>query len=155
MKILILSDTHGNQSAIETVVEKEDADLCIHLGDNFRDAIYINDSLNVEAVAVKGNCDDEEYAEEDMVLDIEGHKIFLTHGHNYNVNITLDNLYYKAKSLNCHIALYGHTHKNLKENTKDLIIMNPGSLSKPRGCKASYGLLYIEEDKIEAKIIEL
>jgi putative phosphoesterase len=155
LKILVLSDTHGNTTIAEEIVKKEEVDLCIHLGDNFKDAVYINDKLGLEVVGIRGNCDYEDYAEDEMILDIEGHKLLLTHGHQYNVKMTLNNLYYKAKSLGCSVALYGHTHKNLKEETEDVLIMNPGSLTKPRGSKASYGILQVEEDGVRAKIIEI
>ena len=39
MKILVISDTHGDTENAEMVIRKNmDADLVIHLGDYFRDA---------------------------------------------------------------------------------------------------------------------
>ena len=40
MKILVISDTHGNQSMINDMVPiAETADLVIHLGDDYSDAL--------------------------------------------------------------------------------------------------------------------
>jgi len=51
----------------------------------------------------------------------------------------------KAKEINADIVLYGHTHVKKLEYDGDTIIMNPGSVK-------SYGLITIDNDKINAEI---
>ncbi|MBF8984365.1 metallophosphoesterase [Lutibacter sp. B2] len=156
MKIVVISDTHGQTDLAEKIIsEIKNIDLCIHLGDYYKDALYISEKMGIEIVAIKGNCDSKDDVQEESVLKIEGHKIFITHGHEYNVKTDLNRLYYKAKSLDCHIALFGHTHKAIKVEHEGMIILNPGSLTKPRGTGPTYAVLEINKENIEVEIIEV
>lgn len=81
----------------------------------------------------------------------QGLKIFLTHGH----------MYYDPDSAGLSnndfdIVINGHSHVNsirketlkLKENSKEIIYLNPGSPTWPRGrSKASYALIIFKENK--------
>ena len=156
MKIVVISDTHGQTDLAEKIISAiNNIDLCIHLGDYYKDALYLSKKLEIEIVAIKGNCDSKEDVQEESVLHIEGHKIFITHGHEYNVKMDLNRLYYKAKSLNCDIVLFGHTHKAIKIEHEYMLIINPGSLTKPRGTGPTYTVLEINKENIEAKNIEV
>ncbi|QEK12954.1 metallophosphoesterase [Crassaminicella thermophila] len=156
MKILVMSDTHGMIDLDKEILEKIDQmDLLIHLGDHYKDALYLGKLKNIKVRAVKGNCD-RENVEEEIILELGKHKIFLTHGHQYGVKLNLTRLYYKALELGCNVALFGHTHMPVNMKYDDILIMNPGSLSKPRGgAKASYGIIEIEEENIKSEIIEI
>ena len=58
MRILVLSDTHGDKDAIDRLLNKEYSfDRVFHLGDNVRDAHYIEDSTGLSVDSVPGNCD--------------------------------------------------------------------------------------------------
>lgn len=156
MKIVVISDTHGQTDLAEKIISGlNNIDLCIHLGDYYKDALYLSKKMGIKIVAIKGNCDSKEDVQEELLLDIEGHKIFITHGHEYNVKMDLNRLYYKAKSLDCDIALFGHTHKAVKIEHDGMIIMNPGSLTKPRGTGPAYAVLEMNTENIEAEIIEV
>ena len=158
MKIIVVSDTHGNNgSFLETAMAMEKPDLLIHLGDYISDAKKISKIMKVDYITVKGNGD---YGimdfNEDELLEINGKKIFLTHGHRYNVSYNLENIYHKGLELGADLILFGHTHVPIIEKTKELIIMNPGSPSTPRTIdrKRTFGLITIGED-IKVELIEI
>lgn len=158
MKIIVVSDTHGNnQSFLEAAITIEKPDMIFHLGDFVSDAKKITKILGIDCIMVKGNGD---YGmmnvNEDELLEIEGKKIFLTHGHKYHVGYNLDDLYHKGLELGADLILFGHTHIPEIKHEKDIILMNPGSPSLPRKLnrKRTFGLVTIGED-IKTEIIEI
>lgn len=156
MKILVVSDTHRDIDGILKAVERMEVlpQLIIHLGDYAEDGESIEKNTGIKVEIVRGNGDffNKNY-EDDKVIEVKGKKIFLTHGHKYNVRYGVMNLSYKAKELNADIALYGHTHVPLIIKDSDIMIMNPGSPSYPRGLDRArtYGLIEIE-DRVNMKI---
>ena len=133
MNVGIISDTHGNWQAIDKVVSMaQKMDMWIHCGDCVPDAEYLQDLVTVPVHGVAGNCD---WAMGNFgyekVVDIEGHKIFLTHGHNYGVRYTREFLVEAAESLGADIAIYGHTHI-VEYSPGTPLVLNPGSASRPR-----------------------
>lgn len=158
MKIVVVSDTHGNnKEVIEKISEMERPDLLFHLGDYIEDGIKICTALGIDTIMVKGNGDQgNKIYNEDELIEISGMKIFLTHGHRYDVRYGITNLYYKALELNVDMVLFGHTHVPINIEENGIIFMNPGSPSIPRTqSKAkTIGLIDIN-DKIYTKIIEI
>lgn len=151
MKIGVLGDSHRNKKNIDRALQKlvdEGIDLIFHTGDNFMDSKYINEKYNIDIIAVKGNCDFEN-VEEDLVFEIEDKKIFLTHGHKYLVKYGVGELFNKAKYLNCDVVIFGHSHIPFLEKKDNVYILNPGSISLPRGgSKKSFAIIEILESKI-------
>ena len=47
MKILVVSDTHGNYLAPLTMLNGSDAEILIHLGDEISDAMVIEPLLDI------------------------------------------------------------------------------------------------------------
>lgn len=156
MKILVISDTHRNIDEILKVIEngKTLPNLIIHLGDYVIDGENIEKETGIKVEMVRGNGDffDKNY-EDDKIIDIEGKKIFLTHGHKYNVRYGVMNLLYRAEELNADIALYGHTHVPMIMEDSGIMIMNPGSTSYPRGLNKvkTYGVIEIGK-KVDMRI---
>ncbi len=156
MRILVISDTHKSLNrAIELVHEfSGKIDAVIHLGDNVADADFIKREYELPVYVVAGNCDSEGSAPCECIEVFEGRKIFFTHGHHYNVNYHTDRLIQRAESLGADICLFGHTHIPYIEIMSNIIVMNPGSLSQPRGgSRPSYGIIRIENDKIYPMIV--
>ena len=163
MKIMCISDIHGNIECLNKAIERyreENADKLIILGDfsgyyfsssDFEVAEILNNMAGA-IVAVKGNCDSSEadglfnfelgYLK---TIDVNDLKVTLTHGHMYNRNNLPEN---------CgDIFLSGHTHVGNIEKINGKIIANPGSISKPRGgTKKSYLTIY--ENNIELKSLD-
>ena len=80
-------------------------------------------------VSVKGNTDFFSKLPEMRLLEHEGLKILLTHGHLYYVKRNLDLLVDKAKSLDVNICIFGHTHMRYSKVIKGVLFLNPGALS--------------------------
>lgn len=157
MRLVVISDTHGLVNPnVKILKELDKIDLLLHLGDYTKDAQEIEEALGVDLIKVKGNCDhaDFETAEEE-ILDIDNNKIFLTHGHLYDVKHGLNKLYYRAKELGATIVLFGHTHVPVSVEQDGILFFNPGStLLSKEGCQRTYGIIDIGE-KIESKIVEI
>lgn len=157
MKILVVSDTHSrNQEFIDKVINGERYDMLFHLGDYVEDGQEIARALGVPSYLVRGNGDYDSNYKLEEVLDIEGNRIFLTHGHLYRIRFDLSNLYYRAREVAADLVVFGHTHVPLNIEKNGLKIFNPGSPSFPRQLKGgkTYGVIDIG-DKIESFIREL
>lgn len=88
MKIVIVSDTHGSRKNIENVCEcNPDADMLIHLGDVEDDADYIEAIFECPTHIVGGNNDFFSRLPREEEFELEGHNIFITHGHAYYVSM--------------------------------------------------------------------
>ena len=149
MRILVISDTHGKvDEALKLIKNMEKPDLIIHLGDYVEDGEYIERETGIKVELVRGNGDfyNKKY-EDDRVLEIGGKRIFLTHGHKYRVKYDVLSLLYRAEELEADIVLFGHTHVPLIVKENNILIMNPGSISFPRGYKSpkTYGIIEINE----------
>ncbi|WZL74067.1 metallophosphoesterase [Clostridiaceae bacterium 35-E11] len=155
MKIGIISDTHGMIRIAQNVLgNMEKIDLLVHLGDHYEDAMLLRKQIDIEVVAVKGNCDSHIDAQDEIILEIGAHKILLVHGHQYGVKADLGKLYYKALEAQSDIVLFGHTHVPIKIQHEGVWMINPGSIGLPRaGHKASYAILEIEDKDIKSEII--
>ena len=154
MKILVISDTHGKiDRALEIYNKLDDIDLVVHLGDLWHDAKRLKELLPVSLLAVKGNMDGAFSREEYHILDTEFGKIFLSHGHMENVKQGLDNIMYKAESLQCKAVFFGHTHIPMFHQVEGLYLLNPGSLTLPvGGRKGSYAVVTVTDQELSATI---
>ena len=158
VKIGVVSDTHGYiESTVKALRTIDNLDFIIHLGDYISDAKSIEKQMDKEVIYVKGNCDVlETDAQEDRILEIKGRRIFITHGHKYDVKNGVTKLFFKGKELKADIILYGHSHMSTKIIHEDVLILNPGSPNEPRsGSKYSIGLIELAEKKIKSEIIEV
>ncbi|MGL5000644.1 MAG: phosphodiesterase [Cetobacterium sp.] len=159
MKIFVISDIHGSTYFLKKALEaykKEEADYILILGDelyhgprnplpqdyNPKEVSEILNKYKDKIIAVRGNCDsevDQMLLEYPMMADysiifLNGKRIFATHGHIYNEE-KLPNL-----SRN-DIFIYGHTHLPVTYKKEDIFILNPGSITLPKGGNLnSYGI---------------
>lgn len=157
MKLLVISDTHRVLNRVYSVINdiQDIIDGVIHCGDLTDDVLILKSKYkNLTFYNVSGNCDYGSGTESEKLLIIGGKRIFVTHGHNYSVNYNIDRLCYRAMELEADVCLFGHTHIPLVDNYNGIVIMNPGSLSAPRGgSKPSYGIVTID-DSLKASIVE-
>lgn len=157
-KIMLVSDTHYCQDKFLDELKKyKDLDLIIHLGDCVEDAKYIKKNINIPIEYVRGNNDYSSFGvPDDLILNIEKLKIFITHGHKYSVYFGIDNLYYRAKEIGCDVVFFGHTHMYLYEKLEDITILNPGSFSYARGDGLeSYCILSLDKGKIGVERVKI
>ena len=157
MRILVVSDTHGKLDRFMRVFEKlkkeSPVDLIIHCGDYYEDAMSISRRCGIRVAAVKGNCDgyfdDCSYC----IVETEAGNFLITHGHMERVDSGMHNIYYKALENDCVGAFFGHTHRASYTELDDLVLMNPGSLTRPRdGSGGTFGLVVTGPDSIWGKI---
>lgn len=157
MKILVLSDTHGDiDKAKEAIEENSNIDLIIHLGDYFRDAEKLSGMFpDIPVEYIYGNSDfmiGDVPAEK--LLEFRGKRIFITHGHRYSVKWDYNRLYKKAEEMHADLLLFGHTHVADMVEREHCYLVNPGSTSEPRNdSNESYALIELNESKIEPKLV--
>ncbi|WP_371376100.1 phosphodiesterase [Thalassotalea aquiviva] len=131
--ILLLGDVlnHGPRNPL---VDVYDPKACIALLNQYADKI----------VAVRGNCDGEvdqmvlnfPLLSDMAVLMLSNHRVILSHGHLYNKDAN-DTFFARGD-----VYLSGHTHIPRAEYLEQKYLLNPGSITLPKGgYKHSYGVL--------------
>lgn len=134
MRVLIISDTHGKDyNLLELLKRDKDFDFMVHLGDIGKLEDYIEEITGIACFAVRGNNDWGSLLPNESIIMIGKHRAFITHGHAYSVYSSTERLREHAKALNCDIVMYGHTHVPEIEKYSGITVVNPGSLSYPRG----------------------
>lgn len=133
MRVLIVSDTHGKDNNLLKILEEDRKyDFMVHLGDIGRLEDYIEEVTGLACFAVRGNNDWGSMLPGDSIIMLGRHKTFITHGHNFNVYISTQELRRYAQGLGCDIAMYGHTHIPEIDIINGVTVVNPGSLTYPR-----------------------
>jgi len=153
MKIMVVSDTHGNYLAPLTCLdENSGVDLIVHLGDEISDGRMLSSLTRIPVILVPGNCDPEAREPRELCGVFDGQKIFMTHGDIYRVKNGLNALIRKAASENASVILFGHTHIPLVQQEEGRLLVNPGTLMA--GCRnKSYALLTVTKKSVTAEII--
>lgn len=156
MIFAIISDTHGYVDNVIDFLYDKDIDFFIHAGDFSKDAMEIADVIDKKYYVCRGNNDYFDHkSKKEVVIKTPEHRIFLTHGHNYAVDLSLHNLTIKAKENNCDIAIFGHIHRYVNEMVDGVRILNPGSSSLPRDNVRSIMLVEEIGKRLEIKRIIL
>lgn len=151
MKVLVISDTHGNVSrAFIAHTLSEPVDAIIHLGDGSADADMLREALDIPVINVAGNCDPGSNAPRELVWECEGKRILLTHGDAYQVKSGLARLRQRAEEIGADAVLFGHTHQGLLEKHSGLLLVNPGALAN-QGHHRSYAVLIITPEGITSR----
>ena len=151
MKVLVISDTHGNVNRAFTAhTLSEPVDAVIHLGDGSADADLLRAALDVPVINVAGNCDPDSNAPRERLWECEGKRILLTHGDAYQVKSGLARLRERAEKIEADAVLFGHTRQSLFENHTGLLLLNPGTLSN-HGHNRSYAILIITPEGITSR----
>ena len=150
MKVLLVSDTHGRNLNLEDVLDIETPDFLCHMGDLEGSEDYIRLITKCPLAMVSGNNDFWTDLNPEVTFELQGFRIFMTHGHYYYVHAGNEQLKSAGRRNKADIVLFGHTHRPTLEFDKDIIVANPGSLTYPRQEKrrASYMVLYLEKGKV-------
>ncbi len=130
MRILIVSDSHGDVFALRCAIEAQPgARMIIHLGDGERDMDDLSSlPQGKKIVQVKGNTDLGMISPYSCVEMVEGKRIYCTHGDKEDVKGGTGKLKKTARKENADIALFGHTHTPKTEYDDGLYLFNPGSI---------------------------
>lgn len=130
-KITVVSDTHGNVSAIRKLFPVfAESDCIIHLGDTSSDGQVIRREFPDKTYLLNGNCDPVKVGEDELVIELDGVKIFACHGDKYGVKSGYDRIAYKAEQEGCLVALFGHTHAPIEKTVGNVTLFNPGTLRR-------------------------
>ncbi|MPW24928.1 YfcE family phosphodiesterase [Alkalibaculum sp. M08DMB] len=157
MKILVFSDSHGNlNSATKVIEEVKNVDMIFHLGDNVRDALKIEKIVPYPVKYVKGNTDIGD-APTELIEEINGSRLLMTHGHKYGIKANLHKLYNLAVEKGVKVVLYGHSHVPSREIIGGILFLNPGSIGDRRQQpNETYGLIDIDiEGNVQAEIMNI
>ena len=173
MKLLIASDLHGSAPACRKLLDifaASGAERLILLGDLLYhgprndlpegyDPKAVIAMLSEQAdrlFCVRGNCDTEvdqmvlpfPILAETALLFVDGRTWFACHGHRAGANPDANDLpAFPAGS----VALSGHTHiPVLETNEKGILLLNPGSVSIPKG-GSDYSFMTYENGVFEWK----
>ena len=133
MRILVVSDTHGDLQHLESVLsEEDDFDMLLHCGDICGDEDRVRQLVMCAFLGVAGNMDFSGRFPRDRL----------------GVTFDTETLVSEAVSEGADIALYGHTHVPEIHTQQGIWVMNPGSLSYPRqrDRRPSYGVIEIGDD---------
>ena len=148
-KILVVSDTHGRNAGLKKLIERsKPIDMFIFCGDGegLEHEIGAMTGDGCELHMVRGNNDFFSELPRDEEFALGPYKAFLTHGHMYGVNHSVERLADEARDRGCQLAFFGHTHRPAMEETGGVVCLNPGSLSYPRQFDRRYTFLLIELD---------
>lgn len=153
MRIIVFSDTHGTiEPCVGAIGRIKDIDLIIHCGDHWSDARDIGDKFkNIPVKYVRGNCDFA-LAPIEEIVEAEGKKILVTHGHMYNVKEEkgrYETLKKRGLELGCDAVVFGHTHIAYNENFGNIVLMNPGSAKYGM----NYGIIEIENGVLKTAVL--
>ena len=154
MKIAVFSDSHGNVENMLAAVDDYRPDCIIHLGDKVEDADFIAAHCPRPAFhSVAGNCDYAPTVENAKLIELEGVRIFLAHGHRHGVKLGLDSFLNSVYCSGASLGLFGHTHVPLCREFGSIQLFNPGSCGSFG--RPTYGQILIQNGSAFCKIVEI
>ena len=141
-KIGILSDTHAylDERIKETL---QDCDVILHAGDIMANEILEQlANLSAQVICVAGNNDVETVwpkkhkdivnaIPEHVELEINQQKLAMIHGHQYGM-AQPDHEKLRQAFEDARVIIYGHTHKQVIDNSQTPWVINPGAAGKIR-----------------------
>ena len=140
MKILLVSDSHGDYESLDLLAKKyPNMDLYLHAGDSEQDEFSIK-----PFISVRGNCDHYYDFPNYLVIPSPAGNIYVQHTPYISKSVISEH--------NAKIVIHGHTHTRRNERVRDILFINPGAISYARDqFDGSYAILDIEDNKIEVK----
>jgi putative phosphoesterase len=158
LKIGVISDTHlddYDDKMKKRVAEHFiDVDMILHAGDII-DLSVLEIFGDKEVRAVCGNMDNVSVREkfpENLLFELNGFKILLTHGWGSPWGIE-ERISSGFKDIDC--VVYGHTHKPANHKKDNVLFFNPGSAAdRYFNSSKTIGILEIDKDII-GRIIKI
>ena len=144
MKILLVSDSHGDYQALDRLAAKyPNMDLYLHAGDSEQDEFSIK-----PFISVRGNCDHYYDFPNYLVIPSPFGNIYVQH-----------TPYVSKSAINEHnakIVIHGHTHVRRNETKNGILFINPGAISYARDkFNGSYAIIEIDSKNVEVKFYTL
>lgn len=141
LKILVVSDSHGNSAGLGRIVRRESPfDYLFHCGDGAGDLVHVDVPAGTAVVRVCGNVDMARNldAERLVVMRVGPFTVMAAHGDQFQVNYGYGAIEREGRSRNADIVLFGHTHAAYQGGAKP-VLFNPGAATSGR-----YGLVYVD-----------
>ena len=182
-KLLVVSDSHGKPWILKSILYNfgKECDALFFCGDGMPDLISVLEEayLDPELMSVipeviffvHGNGDNSTIPlltnERNLIqvpvelkAAVSGKKIFMTHGHSYNVYFGTKDLALSGEKKGADLIFYGHTHfpavQKKKIPGKETVILNPGSCSLPRGgAPNSFALVSLGNEGVKMRHIAI
>jgi len=157
-RLFVCSDIHGDYFAFHKMIKIAQENPLIIAGDlvphisSFESFFHQN---NKELILVSGNCDNSydfqlsgiNFPPRIREIEFNNRKIVITHGHQYDAQSC------PIELSRGDIFISGHTHRpKLFLNSKNVIELNPGSTTRPRG---GFPPTYAVIDQNEIKVLGL
>ena len=96
-KIGVIADSHRRYDKLrEALSRMEDCAYIVHLGDHDSDIAKFEIPEN-RLYTVPGNCDPLSFSPMSRIFELEGVRVFMTHGHAYGVKMGRTRLALKAR----------------------------------------------------------
>lgn len=151
-KLLVFSDSHGGVAALKAVFSwavdhlppKDTICGAAFCGDGIDDLQPAADATGFycDWKLVRGNNDYNYSMPDSTVFEFADYRFFMCHGHKYNIYTGYRTLVAAAKSNEAHAVLFGHAHIPIKKTESGILIINPGSVDRPRNSKgASFAVI--------------
>jgi len=159
MKIIIVSDSHGNHKALSKLAKKfgKKAGLYIHLGDESDDAVVF-ERENLNTLKVPGIFEVSyalPHTKNRLIHEVHGKKLLLTHTHKKNSHDPAYKPPLEQFLAQANAVLYGHTHiPAIEKDLSGKFWINPGHLKENdnRGFPMSYAVMEITDDTFNVNI---
>jgi len=164
MRILVISDTHipSQTRSLPDIIKEEarKSDCCLHCGDFTAASVHKTLCSWTKTYGVYGNMDDDLLKKElppKQILRFEQVCLGLVHGGGHPRNIiTYVQKQFVEQTATIDIFVFGHSHCATNEEYEGKIYFNPGSPTDTIfAVSRSYGILTIERNKIERRIVPL
>ena len=140
MKILLVSDSHGDYAALDQLAVKyPNMDLYLHAGDSEQDEWSLK-----PFISVRGNCDYYYDFPNFLVIPSPIGNIYVQHTPYISNSVINEH--------NAKIVIHGHTHRRRNEIINGIVFINPGAISYARDkYDGSYAIIKIEENELEVQ----
>ena len=144
MKILLVSDSHGDYQALDRLAAKyPNMDLYLHAGDSEQDEFSIK-----PFISVRGNCDHYYDFPNYLVIPSPFGNIYVQHTPYVSKSVINEH--------NAKIVIHGHTHVRRNETKNGILFINPGAISYARDkFNGSYAIIEIDSKNVEVKFYTL
>jgi len=168
MKAILTADIHGLYSGWQKITRLLNKDDILVIAGDLYDSKYGDrqnpdfqpekiisefDNLTNEKHFVYGNCDlPQSYPGQNKqdLFKVFGRSIFLTHGDDLG---TQPEIVKTEKHPNIYVS--GHTHIFSLRGYQNMLILNPGSPSKPKTANSTYGVVEKLTDSIRVSIVDI
>ncbi len=143
MRILLISDSHANNEAIDNLIRLwPDVELYLHAGDS-----EVAPQMIYPFRTVRGNCDYTFDMQDELIIPTPFGNVLMRHKADVSPSY--------LKKNNIKLFIYGHTHKKECYKKNDIAYVNPGAISYARDGQESYAILENHELDIDVTYYSL